>query len=56
MVGGITGLAQVHGYWGDTSLPERVQLDNRYIDNWSLLGDLTILLRTIPAIARKSRS
>ena len=56
VVGGITGLAQVHGYWGDTSLPERVQLDNRYIDSWSLLGDLSILLRTVPAILRKSRS
>jgi exopolysaccharide biosynthesis polyprenyl glycosylphosphotransferase len=56
MVGGITGLAQVHGYWGDTSLPERAQLDNRYIDSWSLLGDLTILLRTVPAILRKARS
>jgi lipopolysaccharide/colanic/teichoic acid biosynthesis glycosyltransferase len=56
MVGGITGLAQVHGYWGDTSLPERVLLDNRYIDSWSLLGDLAILVRTVPAILRKSRS
>jgi len=36
--------------------PERVLLDNRYIDSWSLLGDLAILLRTVPAILRKSRS
>jgi putative colanic acid biosynthesis UDP-glucose lipid carrier transferase len=53
--GGITGLAQVNGYWGQTDLIERVRLDNEYIDQWSLSGDLAILLRTLPAVFRKAR-
>lgn len=52
---GITGLAQVNGYWGDSDIQTRVKLDNEYIDNWSFLGDLTILARTISAVVRKAR-
>jgi exopolysaccharide biosynthesis polyprenyl glycosylphosphotransferase len=52
---GITGWAQVHGYWGDTSIETRVRLDNRYIENWSLWRDLVIALRTIPTILGKRR-
>jgi lipopolysaccharide/colanic/teichoic acid biosynthesis glycosyltransferase len=54
--GGITGAAQVRGFWGNTSVDERVRLDNEYIDGWSFWGDLGILLRTIPATVRKGRS
>ncbi|MGW1377145.1 exopolysaccharide biosynthesis polyprenyl glycosylphosphotransferase [Streptomyces sp. NPDC002446] len=43
---GITGLAQVHGLGGRTSLEERVRFDNLYIDGWSLWQDVRILLRT----------
>lgn len=43
---GITGWAQVHGLRGDTSIEERVKYDIWYIENWSLLLDLQILLRT----------
>ncbi|WP_287127953.1 exopolysaccharide biosynthesis polyprenyl glycosylphosphotransferase, partial [Candidatus Cyanaurora vandensis] len=43
---GITGWAQVHGLRGDTSIPERVRYDLYYIENWSLLLDLRILLVT----------
>ena len=44
---GITGWAQIHGLRGpDTSLRERVELDNHYIENWSLGMDLKILLAT----------
>jgi exopolysaccharide biosynthesis polyprenyl glycosylphosphotransferase len=47
---GITGLAQVSGFRGKTSLPERVELDNYYIQNWSMGLDLKIALRTFSAI------
>ena len=43
---GITGWAQVNGLRGDTSIPERVDFDLYYIENWSLLFDLKILLMT----------
>jgi exopolysaccharide biosynthesis polyprenyl glycosylphosphotransferase len=47
---GITGWAQVHGFRGETpdaeSLERRVQHDLFYVQNWSLLLDLRILLRT----------
>jgi exopolysaccharide biosynthesis polyprenyl glycosylphosphotransferase len=43
---GITGWAQVHGLRGKTSLADRVEWDNYYIENWSLWLDLKIMLRT----------
>jgi putative colanic acid biosynthesis UDP-glucose lipid carrier transferase len=47
---GITGWAQVNGLRGETETPEkmrmRVQYDLFYIDNWSLLFDLKILIMT----------
>jgi exopolysaccharide biosynthesis polyprenyl glycosylphosphotransferase len=52
---GITGWAQVNGYWGDTSIERRVRLDNRYIENWSLWRDLLIGLRTIPTLFGRRR-
>ena len=52
---GITGWAQVNGYWGDTSIETRVRLDNRYIENWSLWRDLVIGLRTIPTLLGKRK-
>jgi exopolysaccharide biosynthesis polyprenyl glycosylphosphotransferase len=52
---GITGWAQVNGYWGDTSIETRVRLDNRYIENWSLWRDLVIGMRTIPTLLGKRR-
>ena len=52
--GGMTGLAQVSGYWGETSMQERARLDNRYIDDWTFWNDLMILLRTPAAVFRKS--
>ena len=41
---GITGWAQVHGLRGKTSLSDRVEWDNYYIENWSLWLDLKIAL------------
>jgi lipopolysaccharide/colanic/teichoic acid biosynthesis glycosyltransferase len=47
---GITGWAQVHGLRGQTSLTDRIEWDNHYIENWSLLLDLKILVLTLLAI------
>jgi exopolysaccharide biosynthesis polyprenyl glycosylphosphotransferase len=44
---GITGWAQVNGFRGNTSLQERVKYDIYYIENWSLLLDIKIILRTV---------
>lgn len=52
---GITGWAQVNGFWGDTSIERRVRLDNRYIENWSMWRDLVIALRTFPTLFGKRR-
>ena len=41
---GITGWAQVHRFRGKTSMVDRVEWDNYYIQNWSLWLDLKILL------------
>jgi putative colanic acid biosysnthesis UDP-glucose lipid carrier transferase len=48
---GITGLAQIKGYRGevivDNDIINRVKLDLFYIENWSLLLDIKIILTTI---------
>lgn len=48
---GITGLAQVKGYRGEIENPfqirSRVRLDSFYINNWSFLLDLRIMVKTI---------
>jgi Undecaprenyl-phosphate glucose phosphotransferase len=53
---GITGWAQVNGWRGEVNTPEklqnRVEHDLYYIENWSLLFDLYILLRTPFALLR----
>jgi exopolysaccharide biosynthesis polyprenyl glycosylphosphotransferase len=49
---GITGLAQVHGLRGDTSIEERARFDNHYIDTWSLWQDVCILARTAASVVR----
>ncbi len=43
---GITGWAQVNGFRGDTSIPERIRHDIWYIENWTLWLDVKILLMT----------
>lgn len=53
---GITGLAQIHGLRGDTSIEDRCRFDNAYIDNWSLWQDICILLRTAAALVRPTGS
>ncbi len=49
---GITGWAQVHGLRGQTSIADRVEWDNWYIQNWSIRVDLRILALTIAEILR----
>jgi len=46
---GITGLWQVSGR-DSIDFPERMTLDIRYVDQWSLWLDLAILMKTIPTI------
>ncbi|MFI8945208.1 exopolysaccharide biosynthesis polyprenyl glycosylphosphotransferase [Streptomyces sp. NPDC053750] len=53
---GITGLAQVHGLRGDTSIEDRCRFDNAYIDDWSLWQDICILLRTAVLLVRPTGS
>ena len=43
---GITGLAQINGFRGDTSIEDRIHADISYLENWSLALDLYILLKT----------
>ena len=43
---GMTGLAQIKGLRGDTSVEERIHTDIYYIENWSLMLDISILLKT----------
>ena len=43
---GVTGLAQIKGLRGDTSLEERIQKDIYYIENWSIWMDIGILIKT----------
>jgi lipopolysaccharide/colanic/teichoic acid biosynthesis glycosyltransferase len=47
---GLTGWAQINGLRGDTSLADRIEWDNFYIENWSIWLDLKILLLTLPAL------
>lgn len=44
---GITGLAQVNGFRGDTSIKKRIEFDIHYIENWSILMDIGILFKTV---------
>jgi exopolysaccharide biosynthesis polyprenyl glycosylphosphotransferase len=49
---GITGWAQVNGLRGRTSLADRIEWDNFYVENWSPWLDLKIMLLTIWCILR----
>lgn len=48
---GITGLWQVSGR-SNTSYERRIQLDRSYLENWSYAQDVSILLKTLPAVLR----
>lgn len=51
---GITGMAQISGR-SDLSFEEEVNLDTYYIENWSLLLDIQILLKTPFAVLWSKR-
>jgi putative colanic acid biosynthesis UDP-glucose lipid carrier transferase len=48
---GISGLAQIRGARGETvdvsDMKRRIDLDNQYVDEWSFVGDLKILIMTV---------
>lgn len=46
---GITGLWQISGR-SDLSLEDSVKLDLRYIESWSLTGDIVVVLKTLKAV------
>lgn len=43
---GITGLAQINGFRGDTSIKKRIEFDIHYIESWSILLDIEIIFKT----------
>jgi exopolysaccharide biosynthesis polyprenyl glycosylphosphotransferase len=47
---GLTGWAQVNGLRGETSLADRIEWDNFYIENWTPWLDVKILVMTLPAL------
>lgn len=49
---GLTGMWQVHGR-SDASFADYERLDLYYVDNWSIVTDLAIVLRTIPAVVSR---
>lgn len=44
---GITGLAQVNGFRGDTSIKKRIEYDIYYIENWNIFMEISILFKTV---------
>ena len=57
---GITGLAQVSGYRGETryidQMEGRVKLDIEYVENWSFLLDLKIMVKTVTNMLGKEEN
>jgi lipopolysaccharide/colanic/teichoic acid biosynthesis glycosyltransferase len=49
---GVTCLWQINGR-SEVSFQEWMELDNIYVDSWTPLRDLVIILETIPAVLRK---
>ncbi|MGA9945036.1 MAG: sugar transferase [Candidatus Cybelea sp.] len=49
---GVTCLWQINGR-SDVSFEHWMELDNRYVDEWTPLGDLLIVAKTVPAVLRK---
>ena len=50
---GLTGMWQISGR-SDTTYAQRVALDTWYVNNWSFRLDIEILLKTVPAVFRRS--
>ena len=43
----MTGWAQINGYRGNTSIEKRIEYDLYYIENWTMVFDMKILILTI---------
>jgi len=56
---GITGLAQAKGFRGETEdlelMKNRVKLDTFYIENWSIILDLKIILLTVSSLYKEAQ-
>ena len=54
---GLTGLAQIHGLRGDTSIERRIEEDIYYIEHWTWFSDLKIIFLTpFKTIVRRSNT
>jgi exopolysaccharide biosynthesis polyprenyl glycosylphosphotransferase len=53
---GITGWAQVNGLRGDTPIEDRVRYDLYYVENWSILFDIKIIMRTLVTAFRRGNN
>jgi putative colanic acid biosynthesis UDP-glucose lipid carrier transferase len=57
---GITGLAQVNGWRGETDtlekMQKRVEFDHKYIREWSLWSDIKILLQTVVTVLKRDNA
>ena len=51
MLPGVTGLWQISGR-SNLSFDDLVRLDFYYLENWSLWMDISILVKTIPAVLK----
>jgi len=49
---GVTCLWQINGR-SDVSFEHWMELDNRYVDSWTPLGDVVVIARTIPTVLRR---
>jgi len=47
---GMTGWAQVNGLRGNAPIEERTKYDVYYVENWSLVFDMKIILKTLRAV------
>ena len=47
---GMTGWAQVNGLRGNAPIEERTKYDVYYVENWSLVFDVKIILKTVHAV------
>ena len=50
---GITGMWQISGRSNITDFDDVVELDLKYIDNWSILTDVQIILKTVGVLFRR---
>jgi exopolysaccharide biosynthesis polyprenyl glycosylphosphotransferase len=57
---GLTGLAQVHGFRGETrtddEMQRRIQMDNTYIDTWSFMQDIKIIFKTVGIVLSRKNA